>query len=290
MNLEMAVKSSAAAKISVDQPLKARPFIKWVGGKRQLLPKILSVVPRKFNRYYEPFVGGGALFFELQPARAVLGDYNEELINAYRVVRDNPDELLRDLKRHKNDSVYFYKIRALDRNPKKYKSLSDVQRASRLIYLNKTGYNGLYRVNSKGQFNVPFGKYEDPLYADERIRDCSVVLAGSELLCGDFEETVSSAKKGDFVYFDPPYAPLNSTSNFTSYTDQKFDDEMQLRLKLVCDDLHKRGVKFALSNSHTKEMVELYADYEVRQVMAARLVNSRASGRSKIKEILVTNY
>jgi len=266
------------------------PIVKWVGGKRQLMFELLKNMPKFFNRYFEPFIGGGALFFELQPDNAYISDMNEELINLYSVVQNDVEELIKDLRWHEVSKEYFLKLRNLDRSSQ-YSKLSDVERASRFIYLNRTCFNGLYRVNSKGEFNVPFGNYKNPRICDERnLKNCSELLQKTEIKCADFSEVLNHAQKGDFVYFDPPYVPLNETSSFTSYTKDGFDIDMQFKLRDVCDELNDRGVMFMLSNSDTKFVNELYADYEIKKVFATRAVNANANGRGKITEVLVRNY
>jgi len=266
------------------------PIVKWVGGKRQLMFELLKNMPQSYNRYFEPFIGGGALFFELQPDNAYISDSNEELINLYLVVQNNVEKLIDDLYRHEVTKEYFLKLRNLDRTSH-YSRLSDVERASRFIYLNRTCFNGLYRVNSKGEFNVPFGNYKNPRICDERnLRNCSELLQKTEIKCADFSEVLNQAQKGDFVYFDPPYVPLNETSSFTSYTKDGFDIDMQFKLREVCDELNDKGVMFMLSNSDTKFVNELYADYEIKKVFASRAVNANANGRGKITEVLVRNY
>jgi DNA adenine methylase len=268
-----------------------KPIIKWVGGKRQLLEKLISFLPKEYDRYFEPFIGGGALFFALKHKNSFISDYNPELTNLYKVIKEKPLELIKDLNKHKNDEEYYYAIRSLDRDIARYAKLTDVQKASRFIYLNKTGYNGLYRVNQKGQNNVPFGRYKNPKWLDEEnILACSKLLAHTEIQTGDFEIVKKYVKRGDFVYFDPPYVPLNATSSFTFYTHKGFDNEMQVRLKELCDYLDSIGAYFMLSNSYTEYILELYKAYEIKTVMANRAVNSKASGRGKIKEVVVLNY
>ena len=266
------------------------PIVKWVGGKRQLMFELLKNMPKSYNRYFEPFIGGGALFFELQPENAYISDMNEELINLYSVVRNNVYELISDLNKHEVSKEYFLDIRNIDRTDE-YKNLSNVQRASRFIYLNRTCFNGLYRVNSQGQFNVPFGNYKNPRIIDENnLLNCSELLKKTEIKNADFSEILTKVKKGDFVYFDPPYVPLNETSSFTSYTKDGFDMDMQFKLREVCDELDSMGVMFMLSNSDTKFVNELYANYEIKKVFASRAVNANAEGRGKITEVLVRNY
>lgn len=266
------------------------PIVKWVGGKRQLMFELIKNMPKSYNRYFEPFIGGGALFFELQPEQAYISDMNEELINLYSVVRDNVYELIKDLSKHEVSKEYFLEIRNIDRT-EQYTELSDVERASRFIYLNRTCFNGMYRVNSQGQFNVPFGHYKNPRIIDENnLLNCSELLKKTEIKCADFSEILTKVKKGDLVYFDPPYVPLNETSSFTSYTKDGFDINMQFKLRDVCDELDNKGVKFMLSNSDTKLVNELYANYEIKKVFASRQINANADGRGKITEVLVRNY
>lgn len=266
------------------------PIVKWVGGKRQLMFELLKNMPKSYNRYFEPFIGGGALFFELQPQNGYISDMNEELINLYSVVRDDVYELIDDLNKHKVSKEYFLKIRNLDRT-EKYNKLSDIQKASRFIYLNRTCFNGLYRVNSQGQFNVPFGNYKNPKIVDaENLINCSKLLKNTEICCADFSGILNKVQKGDFVYFDPPYVPLNETSSFTSYTKDGFDIDMQFKLRDVCDELDNKGVMFMLSNSDTKLVNELYSNYEIKKVFASRAINANGNGRGKITEVLVRNY
>lgn len=266
------------------------PIVKWVGGKRQLMFELIKNMPKSYNRYFEPFIGGGALFFELQPKQAYISDMNEELINLYSVVRDNVYELIKDLSKHEVSKEYFLEIRNIDRT-EQYTELSDVERASRFIYLNRTCFNGMYRVNSQGQFNVPFGHYKNPRIIDENnLLNCSELLKKTEIKCADFSEILTKVKKGDLVYFDPPYVPLNETSSFTSYTKDGFDINMQFKLRDVCDELDNKGVKFMLSNSDTKLVNELYVNYEIKKVFASRQINANADGRGKITEVLVRNY
>ena len=270
------------------------PFLKWVGGKRQLIPVINESISKNFtnHNYYEPFVGGGAILFHLYPKKAVINDFNEELINVYKTIKENPEELITDLRTHKNDPDYFYDIRALDRK-NDFLKLSDIERASRVIYLNKTCYNGLYRVNSSGEFNSPFGRYENPNIVNEStIRAVSNYLNGNNItiLNGDFEDALKGIKKGDFVYFDPPYHPVSASSNFTGYVQGGFLESDQKRLKVLCDKLNDEGVKFLLSNSSTQFIKNLYKDYTIRYVKASRAINSNAKKRGEIDEVLIKNY
>ena len=266
------------------------PVIKWVGGKRQLLHEIKKYIPSGFNRYFEPFIGGGAVFFSLQQNGSYISDVNEELVNLYCTIKYNAVDLLKDLRKHQNTKEYFLQIRNLDRE-KQYKQLSDVQKASRFIYMNRTCFNGLYRVNSKGEFNVPFGAYHNPRIVDEEnLLACSELLKQTEIRCADFSAILDVVQPNDFVYFDPPYIPLNATSSFTSYTKDGFDVDMQYRLRDVCNTLHHKDVKFLVSNSDTPLTRELYSEYNIETVFASRAINCKASGRGKITEVLIRNY
>ena len=261
-----------------------RPFVKWVGGKRQLLGELSRRIPKHFGTYHEPFVGGGALFFHLHPQAAALYDRNERLIRAYRGVQRHLDEVIAQLSDCRNDKEFFLYLRDLPIDDG-----SDAEVAAWLIYLNKTGYNGLYRVNKSNGYNVPFGRYKNPNICDERnLRACAEALKSVELHHADFNAVLHRAVEGDFVYFDPPYVPLSKTSNFTSYTRESFDLDDQERLRNTAQELKQRGVHVLLSNSATSEVRELYADgFSCRQVMVARAVNSKSDGRGKIPELLI---
>jgi DNA adenine methylase len=261
-----------------------RPFLKWAGGKRQLLPELLRHVPARFPRYFEPFVGGGALFFSLRPPKAVLADVNERLIRTYRGVRDHVDEVVALLQGYPHTEKFFYKLREVDIDAR-----TDAEVAAWFIYLNKTGFNGLYRVNRRNLFNVPFGRHDNPTICDEvTLRTCSTALAEAELLVADFEVVVAKAKRADFVYFDPPYVPLSVTSSFTSYTSGGFGPDGQTRLRDVALKLKKRGVSLLLSNSSAKSVRDLYKKrFVMTEVSATRLVNSKASGRGAITELII---
>jgi len=276
----------AAARIGGDCSAKVKPFVKWAGGKRQLLPAIRLNLPKKFARYFEPFVGGGAVFFDLAPPCAILSDANAELINCYLAVRDHVDELIRALRGHVYEKEHYYRVRAIAPD-----SLGEVERAARTIFLNKTGFNGLYRVNSKGVFNVPFGRFKNPNICDEpTLRTCSARLVGVEIHHRPFEATLREARAGDFVYFDPPYIPLSKTSYFTAYSDLRFDLEDQERLARVFEELADRGAKVMLSNSDVEWVRERYARFTLKDVLAPRSVNSVVSSRGLVRELLVTSY
>lgn len=273
-------------------PLVA-PILKWAGGKRQLLPLIRKEIPHTYSTYYEPFVGGGAVLFDVQPARAVVNDVNEELINLYRVVQDQVEELIVDLNKHKNEIDYFYQIRELDRDRAAYAKLSAVERASRILYLNKTCYNGLFRVNQQGEFNAPFGSYKNPKIANKAVlRAVSDFFTRSQIIfrCGDFTEALEGIESGSFVYFDPPYDPISDSSSFTGYDKGGFHRSEQIRLKEMCDTLDSLGVKFLLSNSATKFILDLYQKYEVKIIQAKRTINSKADKRGNVDEVLIKNY
>lgn len=268
------------------------PVLKWVGGKRQLLPEIIKRIP-KFSTYYEPFVGGGAVLFHLQPKKAVINDVSWELMNVYQVIRDHVDELIDDLKKHKNEEEYFYRIRELDRDMEKYESLSNVEKASRILYLNKTCYNGLFRVNKAGEFNSPFGNYKNPNIVNEpTLRAVSSYFNKADItfLCCDYEAALKNIRKGAFVYLDPPYDPVSDSANFTGYDKGGFGREEQIRLKSVCDRLDKRGIKFLLSNSATDFILDLYKDYRIEIIQAKRAINCNPNKRGEVDEVLVRNY
>jgi DNA adenine methylase len=266
------------------------PILKWAGGKRQIIGELLKRMPVKYNRYFEPFIGGGALFFAIQSEEAFISDINSELINVYKVVRNDVNELINDLRKHENDKDYFFEIRSIDRT-ETYKNWSNVQKASRLIFLNRTCFNGLYRVNSKGEFNVPFGRYANPRILDEaNLINCSKVLKSAQIETADFSAILKHVKKNDFVYLDPPYDPLNQTSAFTAYTKEGFDVSMQERLRDLCVDLDKKGVFFMLSNSNTKLINDLYKSFNKNIVHATRAINSDATKRGKIEEVIIRNY
>jgi DNA adenine methylase len=262
----------------------ARPFLKWAGGKRQLLVELLRHVPRTSRRYHEPFLGGGALFFALRPERAVLSDVNLRLIRTYRGVKNDVEHVIALLESYPHDADFFYELREVDIDRR-----SDAEVAAWFIYLNKTGFNGLYRVNRDNRFNVPFGRYKRPAICNEAtLRACSRALARAELLHLDFEQAVKKARRGDFVYFDPPYVPLSATSSFTSYTSDGFDAAAQTRLRDTAKKLKKMGVSVLLSNSSAAFVHDLYrTGFEVREVSALRAVNSKASKRGAVKELLI---
>lgn len=276
--------------------LSLKPFVKWAGGKTQILPDILKMIPNSFNTYFEPFLGGGALLFQLKPINAVLSDYNSELITAYNCFKDATsfrlmvDEILNHQMNHSEE--YYYQIREMDRQPE-FSNLLNHKRAARMIYLNKSCFNGLYRVNSKGFFNVPSGKYTSVSAYDEVLYNNLYKYLSHQsilILNEDFEKAVSSAQKGDFVYFDPPYDTFDDKNNFTTYTKNSFGKDEQKRLASVFNELDKRGVKVMLSNHNTEFIRELYGQFNIKVINARRSINSVSSGRGNVEEVIVTNY
>lgn len=271
------------------------PVLKWVGGKRQLLNEIIPLIPKNYSTYVEPFVGGGAVLFELQPKKAIINDFNSELINVYYVIKDNPDELIKQLHIHEenNTSEYFYMVREYDRDAECYNQMTDVQKAARIIYLNKTCYNGLYRVNSAGQFNSPYGKYKKPNIVNECVIKAMTKYFNENNItiknC-DYKEALKGLRKGAFVYLDPPYMPISSSSSFTGYTENGFDEDDQIALKEECDKLNSKGIKFLQSNSDCEFIRELYKDYHIKTIKAKRAINSKGSSRGEINEVLIYNY
>ena len=281
-------------KIKEIKEVTLQPFTKWTGGKRQLLPVIRELMPKTYNRYFEPFVGGGALFFDLAPKDAVINDFNAELINCYQQIKDNPQELIEILKVHQeyNSKEYYLDLRSADRD-ERIDMMSEVQRAARILYMLRVDFNGLYRVNSKNQFNVPYGRYKNPKIVDENLVSAiSTYLNNNqiEIKKGDFEKAVLDVQPGDFVYFDPPYIPLSETSAFTSYTHEGFSYDDQVRLRDTFKKLNDAGAYVMLSNSSSFLVEELYRDFNIHYVEANRTNGAKSSSRGKISEIIVTNY
>ena len=233
--------------------------------------------------------------FEMQPNKAVVNDINGELINVYNVIKNNLEDLISELsnkEKYNNTSECFYAIRELDREPKKYNKLTNIEKAARVLYLNKTCYNGLYRVNSMGEFNSPFGNYKNPNIVNEiTLKAVSKYFNEADItfLNGDFANTVKGIKKGSFVYFDPPYAPISKTSNFTGYNESGFGEYEQIRLKELCDTLHSKGVNFLVSNSNCDFIKDLYKDYEIIEIKAKRSINCNGNSRGEISEVLIRN-
>jgi DNA adenine methylase len=279
---------SVAKTAPINQP--AKPFLKWAGGKRKLCDFLTESSPANWNRYFEPMMGGAAMFFHLQPKQAFLSDSNPELVNAYKVLRDSVEPLIEELEKHQDSEEYYYRIRELDRS-NDFLKLGNVVRASRLIYLNKTCFNGLFRVNSKGHFNVPYGKYENKFsVAKEDLRSSSAALQNTEISLGNFQTIEEQVEKDDFVYFDPPYLPISKTSSFTSYTREPFGINEQVELRNFCEKLSAKGAKVMVSNSNNEFIRGLYADFNLREVLAARAINSKSTKRGKILELVATNY
>jgi DNA adenine methylase len=273
----------------------AQPFLKWAGGKRQLLSIICNYIPKSYNHYYEPFIGAGAVFLSLQSKKATINDLNSELINCYQVIKTDPEELFLLCQEHKrrNSKEYFYSLRDLDRT-ENFKELPPIERAARIIYLNKTCFNGLFRVNSHGQFNVPYGDYINPTIIDHTVLVAVSTYLNQNnvtILEGDYVHSVASATKKSFIYFDPPYHPLSATSSFTGYAMDGFGEAQQIKLKLLCDELDAKGCQILLSNSNAPLIRELYEDprYEIVEVQATRAINSVGAKRGKISELLIYN-
>jgi DNA adenine methylase len=269
-------------------PRSARPLLKWAGGKSRCLPDILALLPDSIGTYYEPFVGGAAVFFALAAKgrfkKAVLGDRNPDLVDVYRGVKTNVEAVIKELRRYRYDRDEFYKIRALDP-----KTLDLPERAARVIYLNKTGYNGLYRVNSKGEFNVPFGRHKNPTICDEDgLRLAAAALKNAKLKVGDFKDTCCTAERGDAVYFDPPYYPISETANFTAYDKNAFGRSEHEALAETFSTLARQGVSVVLSNSSTSFTRKLFNGHAVRRIDVTRPINSKSSARGPVAEILVS--
>lgn len=275
--------------------IKGKPFVKWAGGKRQIVDKLLMHAPDEFNTYYEPFVGGGALLFELSPKKAVINDSNKELINVYNVLRNEEKfkkmcSILNTYEKN-NSEEFYYELRNKDRNKSSFDRLSDYKRAGRTIYLNKACFNGLYRVNSKNEFNVPFGKKTKVnTYDIGNLITVSNYLTMNDIkiLNVDFEDSVKDAQKGDFIYFDPPYD--SETSIFNSYTEDGFGKEEQRRLAKVYKELSNKGCYVMLSNNNTTLIKELYKDFNIHIIEAKRSINSNGKKRGKVEEVIITNY
>ncbi len=269
-----------------------RPFLKWAGGKAQLLSKLLEKMPEEFNAYHEPFMGGAAMFFALyrqglvKGRQVYLSDANKELVDTFKAVRSRINMLISKLRTHHYDKDYYYEVRSQDPD-----SMPLYEKAARMIFLNRTGFNGLYRVNSKGKFNVPFGRYKNPTICDEpNLRAVSRALKGVFISSGSFEKVLNRANPGDLVYFDPPYVPVSSTAYFTAYSSTGFGQQDQTRLAQVFSALSGRGVQVMLSNSDTPLVRKLYADFHIQRVLATRLVNSRSDRRGPVYEVIVRNF
>lgn len=266
-----------------------RPVLKWAGGKSRSLPDILAALPDEIDTYYEPFIGGAAVFFALAGEKrfkkAVLGDRNRALIEMYKGLKKDPEGIIKVLGTYVHNQDEYYRIRSLDP-----KTLDPSERAARMIFLNKTGYNGLYRVNSRGEFNVPFGRYKKPNFCDEEgLRAASRALSRVTLVVGDFDKVSKDAKAGDAVYFDPPYDPVSKTANFTAYHHEEFGKEDHARLKDAFARLAARDVAVVLSNSDTKFTNDLFADWKPKKINVTRPINSKATHRGTVRELLVVS-
>ena len=275
--------------------LKGKPFVKWAGGKRQIIDKLKEFVPKEFNTYYEPFVGGGALLFELSPKSAVINDSNKELMNIYTCIKDEEKfvKMCQELNHYetKHSEEFYYDIRDKDKNKEKYEKIVDYKKAARTIYLNKACFNGLYRVNSKGEFNVPFNKKNKVNTYDSQnlgIIHSYFNFNDVKILCTDFEEAVRDAKSGDFIYFDPPYD--SDTETFNSYTEEGFKKQDQVRLANCFKELASRGCFVMLSNHNTELVNKLYKDYNIHVIKAKRVINSKGNKRGSVEEVIITNY
>jgi DNA adenine methylase len=272
---------------TASRPQTAKPFIKWAGGKSSLLGHLKEFVPANYNRYCEVFLGGGAFFFHLAPSEAILSDANAELIHCFQMVQKTPEELIEALQSYENEESEFYRVRAQNPN-----TLSPVNRAARFIYLNKTCFNGLYRVNRSGKFNTPYANNPNARYIDEKtLLTASVALKKTMLLCGDFSKVVNlQAKKHDFFYFDPPYMPVAEFSDFKRYTPNQFEEEDHIRLAQTFRKLDKMGCYVLLSNSYHPKVKELYKGFDQVVVTAPRFINCRGGRRGHVKELLIRNF
>lgn len=288
-----------AVKLNLPSGDAPQPFLKWAGGKRSLLTNLQEVIKPFSGRYIEPFVGAGALLFAMPPETTkIISDFNEELMNVYRVVAEDLEELTVELTKHQNTKEHFLKIREMDRSPS-FSAIPPVIRAARFIYLNKTCFNGLYRVNSKGQFNVPYGAPSNPNFINSEIlKRASEHLNGSgdskpvEILSGDFSRATALAGPGDFVYFDPPYVPLNPTSSFVSYAENGFGFDDQCRLRDEAERLVHAGVQVVISNSDTKIVRSIYANrdlFTVSKVQVRRSIGAKSTSRGHVPEVLITS-
>ncbi|MCF7864922.1 MAG: DNA adenine methylase [Candidatus Pacebacteria bacterium] len=275
---------------------KAKPFLKWVGGKGQLLAQFESLFPKEFNSYFEPFIGGGAVFFSINPKKAHINDINKTLAQTYIHIKNDVEGLIKSLKKLEEDFLkkdeiarkeVYYALR------ERYNSLSheDFDKSLYFLFFNKTAFNGVYRENSKGGFNVPIGSYKNPKIVDEEnLRSVSKILSNAKITSGSFVDAVKNAKAGDFVYFDPPYHPLSETSSFTSYSKDSFSKDDQIKLRDLFIELDKKGVYVMLSNSSAPFIQEIYSGYKQIPVYANRMINSKSDKRGKISEVVIVNY
>lgn len=267
-----------------DKNIQTKPLLKWAGGKSQLLTKILPLIPTQYGKFIEPFFGGGAVFFATVPEKAIIADANPELVNLYIQIASNVEEVIEHLKQHKNDHDYFYEVRALDR-----KRMTDTEAAARTIFLNKTCFNGLYRVNKKGHFNVPFGRYKNPTICDEEnLRKASILLNKAEIVCGDYKEILRSyAAPGDFIFLDPPYLPISQNSDFKRYTKEQFHEENHIELAEEVNRLHELGCYVILTNSNHPLAHNLYQEYDIKIVPTKRHIN--CNGNRRMGEDIIVN-
>lgn len=282
--------------VKSDNTKKAKPFLKWVGGKGQLLAQFESLLPKTYNSYFEPFIGGGAVFFSINPRKAHINDINKTLVQTYTHIKNDVEKLIKSLKKLEEEFLakdtearkeFYYSIR------EKYNSLSheDFEKSLYFLFFNKTAFNGVYRENSKGGFNVPIGSYKNPkIVDDENLRAVSEILSNTKITSGSFTDAVKNAKAGDFVYFDPPYHPLSETSSFTSYSKDSFSKDDQIKLRDLFIELDKKGVYVMLSNSSAPFIQEIYSNYKQIPVFASRMINSKADKRGKISEVVIVNY
>jgi DNA adenine methylase len=285
----------------------AKPFVKWAGGKRGIIETLETkgFIPKKFNRYFEPMVGAGAVFFHIaenyKPKKCIISDINSDLINTYKAIKKDVNELIKEASKIKKDffntknkSEFYYKKRDEFNRLKKDKENHLIYQAALFLFLNKTCFNGLYRVNKKDEFNVPFGRYKNPnIYDEDNLRRISKLLQNTTILNQDFEKAVKNAKEGDFVYFDPPYMPLSKTSDFTSYTKMDFGFEDQKRLARVVNELSERGCYVMESNSSCDEITDIFEEYNnlnIYKIQAPRFISCKSDGRKPVEESVINNY
>lgn len=265
------------------EQVSIKPFLKWAGGKTQLIPELLKYIPKNFNKYIEPFIGGGAFFFHINPNEAVIADLNYELIVTYKTIKNSVEDVISLLKTYKNEEVFFYEMRA--KEPEK---LSDIERTARLLYLNKTCFNGLYRVNKKGQFNVPYGKRSGNFFDSEILRDASEFLKNTKIEFADYTDTLRKhAENGDFIFLDPPYYPVGKYGDFKRYTKEFFYHSDQFALKEEFDRLVELGCHVLLTNSDHPIILELYKDYQIKTIETKRMINSDATNRKGVDIIVI---
>ena len=266
------------------------PFLKWAGGKRQLIHEIFPRIPEYKGRYIEPFMGAAAVFFRVCPPKCWLNDINQELVNCFCTVRDEVEQLIERLSRYQYDKDFYYQIRSLDRQEGGLSNLDKIDRAARFIYLNRSGFNGLYRVNSKGHFNVPFGRYKNPnIIMKEKLLACHSHLKRARITQMHFREVLLKVEKGDFVYLDPPYLPLSKSSNFTNYDKQGFGENEQLELAEFLHYFNRKNISFLASNADHRNIYELYEGLQITKIYAKRSINSKPDGRAQIGELLISN-